>query len=54
MAICLIIVGLISPLIPFFPFGYLFFVGLGMLGIHIMSLEKIRVWFRKKIRVLKR
>ncbi|MDP3769494.1 MAG: hypothetical protein Q8R40_00970 [bacterium] len=43
-AIFLMLLGLASPLIPFFPFGFLFFVGLGMLGIHIVPFEKISAW----------
>lgn len=44
-AVLLMFLGLVSPLIPLFPFGFLFFVGLGMLGIHIVPFEKVSAWF---------
>lgn len=54
-AALLMFLGLVSPLIPLFPFGFLFFVGLGMLGIHIVSFEKVSAWlWRQKWVRLKR
>ena len=47
-AVLLMLIGLSSPLIPFFPFGFLFFVGLGMFGIHIVTFEKVSAWFWRK------
>lgn len=46
--IILIIIGLISILTPFTPIGFLFFVGLEILGIGSIFRDKIKSWFKNK------
>ncbi len=47
VGIILIILGAISILTPFTPFGWLIFVGLGFLGIRVGIWEKIKTYFKK-------
>lgn len=50
LGIALIIFGFIALLVPFFPFAWVAFVGLELLGIRMSFWEKIKAWFwrRKK------
>ncbi len=44
----LVIFGLVALVIPFFPFAWVAFIGLELLGLRALFLEKIRSWRRKK------
>ncbi len=48
IGVTLIILGTISIITPFTPFGFLFFVGLEMLGIRLLFGDKIKSWFKLK------
>jgi len=42
-----IILGVISILTPFTPFGILLFIGLEFLGIRFLLVDKIKKWYDK-------
>lgn len=50
LGVVLIILGIISAITPFTPFGWLIFVGLEFLGIRIAFWEKIKLWVKSKFK----
>ena len=48
LGIILICWGIFALLTPFTPGSWLAFVGLELLGIELLFLQKIKAWFRKK------
>lgn len=48
LGIFLIILGIISVLTPFTPFGILLLIGLELLGVRETYSNKIKAWFAKK------
>lgn len=47
VGIFLVIFGFIALLIPFFPFAWVAFIGFELLGIRILSWDKIKSFLRK-------
>ena len=43
----LILIGFISLITPFTPFGLVFFIGLQMIGVRLIFIEKLRKFFRE-------
>ncbi len=48
VAICMIVIGLISIITPFTPVGFLLVLGLEILGVRALYWNKIKAWFGKK------
>jgi hypothetical protein len=44
----LVVIGFLSIITPLTPGGFLFFIGLEILGIDFLLWDKIKMWFRKK------
>ena len=49
LGIVFIILGIVSILTPFTPFGILLFVGLELAGVKLLFIEKIKKWYDKHI-----
>ena len=49
LGILFIILGLISIITPLTPFGILFFIGLELLGIRFILVDKIKKWYDKGV-----
>lgn len=49
IGILLLILGFISIITPLTPFGFLFFVGLEVLGIRLLFWNKVKGWLRKAL-----
>lgn len=47
IGVFLVVVGFIGIVTPFTPWGILFFVGLEVLGIRFLFLDKIKNWFKR-------
>jgi len=47
VGVVLVVVGFIGLITPFTPWGFLFFVGLEMLGIRFLLWDKIKTRFKK-------
>ena len=47
IGILLVIIGLLALVTPFTPGSWLIFIGLGFIGIRILFLDKIKLWFQK-------
>lgn len=45
--VTLVVIGIISVLTPFTPVGFLVLVGLELLGVREVALDKIRSWFSR-------
>ena len=45
--ITLIVIGILSIITPFTPLGFLFVLGLEILGIRALLWDKIKAWFKK-------
>ena len=48
IGVILVIVGFISIITPFTPVGFLFFVGLEILGIRLLFWDKLKDWYKNK------
>lgn len=48
IGVSFIIIGIIGVVTPFTPFGFLFVVGLGILGVRLAFWEHIKERFKKK------
>ncbi len=47
LGVILVVLGLISVLTPFTPFGILLLIGLELLGIRERVVDKVKSWFKK-------
>lgn len=50
LGVALIIFGFVALLIPFFPFAWVAFIGLELLGIRAAFWDKIKLWLQKQKR----
>lgn len=50
LGVTLIIFGFIALLIPFFPFAWVAFIGLELLGVRAAFWDKIKSWLQKRKR----
>ena len=48
LGVFLIIFGLVALLIPFFPFAWVGFIGLELLGVRALFWDKIKFWFASR------
>ena len=46
--VVLLVLGIISIITPFTPFGFLFVIGLEILGIRLLFWNKIKKWLQTK------
>lgn len=47
IGVIFVIIGFLSVITPFTPLGFLFLIGLEVLGIRILVWDKLKNWFRK-------
>lgn len=48
LGVIFVIFGFIAFLVPFFPFAWLAFVGLELLGVRALFWDRIKVWLQKR------
>lgn len=48
LGIALVVFGFIALLVPFFPFAWVAFIGLELLGIRLGFWDKAKAWLQKK------
>lgn len=48
VGIILVVFGFIALLIPFFPFAWVGFIGLELLGVRVLFQDKIKSWLTRK------
>ncbi len=54
IGIVLIIIGMLALITPFTPGSWLIFVGLEFLGFRILFWDKIKAWFEKTFKTIKK
>ncbi|MDZ4205758.1 MAG: hypothetical protein U1C12_00870 [Patescibacteria group bacterium] len=47
IGVIFVIIGFLSIITPFTPLGFLFLIGLEVLGIRMLVWDKLKNWFRK-------
>ncbi len=48
VGVVLIVFGLVALVLPLVPFAWVGLIGLGLLGMRVSFLDKIRVWFQER------
>ncbi len=46
IGVILVVFGLVALIIPFFPFAWVAFVGLELLGLRVLFLDRVRTWWK--------